>query len=264
MSFDPAPAAAALLAARQARTPAGPLPAAIIPGTEAEGAQVQLALAGLLSANPPAGFKIGATSPRMREYLSLAGPLAGFMEGRNLHGSGATLRYADYRGAGAECEIAVRLGRDLPFGPCTPAQAAAAVGELFCAIEIVENRYGPPPAGDLAAVGVATLLADQIFHAAAILGAPASGWRERDLATVEGRISTDGHERAAGRGSELLGHPLQALAWLASCSTVSAFGGLRAGQVIMLGSVTPPIWLDGPCTVDVEFDGLGRTSVTLI
>ncbi len=37
-----------------------------------------------------------------------------------------------------------------------------------------------------------------------------------------------------------------------------AFGGLRAGQVVFLGSVTPPIWLDGPCEVVVEFDTLGR------
>ena len=52
-------------------------------------------------------------------------------------------------------------------------------------------------------------------------------------------------------------------AWLAGCPTVAAFGGLKAGQVVMLGSVTPPIWLDRPCHVSVRFEGLGEATVTL-
>jgi 2-keto-4-pentenoate hydratase len=260
MSFDPTPAALALRNARAAGHPAGPLPAAIVPADEIQGAAVQRALAGLLDSDPPGGFKIGATSPRMREYLGLAGPLGGFMRAADLLPSGATIPFAGLRGPGVECEIGVRLAADLPPGPCTPDQAGAAVGEMFAAIELVENRYGPPPAGDLVALGVPTLLADQIFHRAAILGPPAD-WRGLDLATIQGRISFDGSERAAGLGSELLGHPLAALAWLAGSVTAAAFGGLRAGQVIMLGSVTPPIWLAGPCHVEVAFTGLGAVAV---
>ena len=78
----------------------------------------------------------------MQEYLGLSGPAAGFMAIGNLHRSGASVRFADLVRPGVECELAVRLARDLPPGPCTPEQAAAAVGELFAAIEIVENRYG--------------------------------------------------------------------------------------------------------------------------
>jgi 2-keto-4-pentenoate hydratase len=31
--------------------------------------------------------------------------------------------------------------------------------------------------------------------------------------------------------------------------------------VVLLGSVIPPIWLDGPCEVTVDFTSLGRVSV---
>jgi len=256
MNFDPASAAAALLAARNARRPAGPLPDAIVPRDLAEGVATQLALARLLAAVPPAGFKIGATTKRMQDYLGLAGPAAGFMPRSSLHASGAALAWSDFRNAGVECEIAVRLARDLPPGPCDISRAAASVGELFAASEVVENRYGPPPAGDLAAIGTPTLIADQVYHAAAVLGAPPADWRRLDLPALPGRISVDGIERANGRGADLLGHPMQALAWLAASEVALAFGGLRAGQVVMLGSVTPPIWLDGPCAVSVAFDGL--------
>lgn len=256
MSFDPALAARALLEAREKRTPAGPLPAAIVPHDVAEGVAVQLELAKLLRAVPPAGFKIGATTKRMQEYLGLDGPAAAFMPAAGLHASGATLGWSGFRNPGAECELAVRLARDLPPGPCDLDRAAASVGELFAGIEIVENRYGPPLAGDLAAIGTPTLIADQVYHAAAVLGPPPADWRALDLKAVAGRISIDGNERAHGRGEDLLGHPLAALAWLAASEVAGAFGGLRAGQVVMLGSVTPPIWLDAPGAVGVSFDGL--------
>ncbi|HEY0421310.1 MAG TPA: hypothetical protein VGC80_17475, partial [Acetobacteraceae bacterium] len=160
-------------------------------------------------------------------------------------------------------EIGVRLGKDLPPGPCDAARAAEAVGEVFAAIELVENRYGPPPAGDLKALGTPTLIADQVYHAGAVLAPPAADWRALDLAQLRGRISVDDAARGEGVGAELLGHPMNALAWLAGSSVARAFGGLRTGQVVMLGSVTPPIWLEGPCTVRVEFDRLGVALVTL-
>jgi len=263
MTFDPEPAAEALLLARQARRPAGPLPAAIGPRTLEEGVAVQLALAKRMGAWPPGGFKIGATTQRMQAYLGLDGPAGGFMPKGGLHASGVTLPWSDFSGLGVECEIAVELGADLPAGPCDAARAAASVGKLFAGIELVENRYGPPPAGDLKAVGTPTLVADQVFHGAAVLGAPPANWRSLDLAAIPGRLLVDGAERGAGVGAELLGHPLNALAWLAGSWVAKAFGGLRQGQVIMLGSVCPPVWLDGPCTVTVAFVGLPEVTVRL-
>ena len=90
----------------------------------------------------------------MQEYLGLSGPAAGFMAAGNLYRSGATVRFADYLRPGVECELAVRLARDLPPGPCTREQAAAAVGDLVAGIEIVENRYG-----ELGEFGTPTLIA---------------------------------------------------------------------------------------------------------
>ena len=244
MSFDPAPAAAALMKARAGRKPAGPLPAAIAPPDLAAGVAVQLEVARRQNAIPPAGFKIGATTRRMQEYLGLDGPAAGFMLGENLHPGQATMPFAALRNPGAECELAVRLARDLPPGPCDIGRAGAAVG-------------------DLKAVGTPTLIADQVYHRAAILGAAPADWRALDLQAIPGRITVDGAERGSGRGADLLGHPLAALAWLAASETAAAFGGLHARQVVMLGSVTPPIWLDGPCSVTVNFAGLSEVRLRL-
>jgi len=223
---------------------------------------VQRALAESMGEMPPGGFKIGAIARVMQVYLGLDGPVAGFMPRLGLHRTGAVLEWDEFRAAGVECEIGVRLGADLPPGPCDIAAAQAAVSELFAAIEIVENRYGDGPAGDLAATGTPTLVADQVYHAAAVLGTPGP-WTMDGLAALPGRILVDGATRGEGVGADLLGHPIAALAWLAGSATAAAFGGLRAGQVVMLGSVTPPIWLAGPCGVTVEFGDLAPAILRL-
>lgn len=257
--YDPNRTAAALHAARQRREKITPLPAAEAPKSEAEAAAAQRALAERTGAASPGGFKIGATARRMQEYLGLTGPAAGFMAVGGLHPDGATLRFADFVHPGVECELAVRLKRDLLPGSCSAHDAAAAVGALFAAIEIVENRYA-----DLVAVGTPTMIADQVFHAAAVLGEPGPrDWRELDVGALPGRMTVDGHVRGEGVGADLMGHPLNCLAWLAGSTVADAFGGLKAGQVVMLGSVTPPVWLTGPAQVVVEFPPLPPVRVRL-
>ena len=261
--FDPRPAAEALKARRLAREAAGPLPAEIAPRDEAEAALVQYALWDALGGPPIAGFKIGATGRRMQEFLGIDHPCAGYMAAADVHASGVVLPFGGFRNAAVECELAVRLARDLPRGPCTSEQARDAVAELFAAIEIVENRYGTPPIGDVQAVGVPTIVADQFYHAAAVLGAPAPGWRSIDLIAIEGRALIDGAQRDAGLGGSLLGDPMRGLAWLAGSDVAARFGGLRAGQVVMLGSVIPSIAPEGPCLVEMRFDGLAPVTLRL-
>ena len=137
---------------------------------------------------------------------------------------------------------------NLPPGNYTAETVLPAVGELVAAMEIVENRYD-----DLKTLGTPTLIADQVYHRAAAVGQLGGvDWRALPMDGLRGRISVDGAVRDEGVSSDLLGHPLNALAWLASSEVAAAFGGLRAGQTVMLGSVTPPVWLDAPGTIIAE------------
>src|SRR3984885_7854259 len=259
MSYDPEPAAAALRNLRLERRLVLPLPAAIAPQTEADGAAAQLALARLVGAVPCAGFKIGATGQRMQEYLGLNGPAAGFMQAATVFHADGSVRFADCIKPGVECEVAVRLARDLPPGSYTKETVADAVAEFVAGIEIVENRYD-----DLKTLGTPTLIADQVYHVAAVLGQQGGvDWHALDIGALRGRILIDGEERDAGVTSDLMGHPFNCLAWLAGSSVAAAFGGLKAGQWVMLGSVTPPVWLDGPASVTVEFAGLPAVTARL-
>jgi 2-keto-4-pentenoate hydratase len=252
-------AADAILAARRAKRPLEPLGDGA-PADVAAGYAAQRRVAERLGAVPPAGFKIGATTRQMQEYLGLSGPAAGFVPRESLRPDGAVLRFADFLNPGVECEVGVRLGRDLPPGPCTRDRAAETVEAVFPAIEVVERRY---PA-DLSVLGTPTLIADQVFHAAGLMGAPVPDRRAVDLGAARGELRVDGAVKGAGHGRDLLGHPFEALAWLAGSGAAEAFGGLRAGQLVWLGSVTPPIWLDGPCEVEAAFDLLGTARLRFV
>ena len=246
-------AADLILDARRAKRVLAPLGAAAPAGLDA-GYAVQRQVAERMGAVPPFGFKIGATTRQMQDYLGLSGPAAGFVPASSPHADGTVLRFADFLHPGVECEVGLRLARDIPFGADAGVDDVA---EVFPAIEVVEKRYG-----DLGALGTPTLVADCVFHAAGVLGAAPTNWRGLDLAAIRGELRVDGVVMGSGHGRDLLGHPLEALRWLAKSPAAREFGGLRAGQVVWLGSVTPPIWLDGPCRVEVAFDGLGQVALS--
>jgi 2-keto-4-pentenoate hydratase len=251
-------AADAILAAWREKRSLAPLGEAA-PRTPEAGYAVQREVAEARGAIPPAGFKIGATTKQMQAILGLAGPAAGFVPRSSVNPSGTEFRFADFRNPGVECEIGLRLGRDLPHGPTTWKQAAAAVADVFPAIEIVERRYG-----DMSRLHTPTLIADQVFHASGVIGAPVADWQALDLGAARGEFHVGGTLVGAGHGRDLLGHPMEALAWLAGSGAAAVFGGLQAGQVVWLGSVTPPIWLEGPGLVEAVFDTLGTARLSFV
>ncbi|MFX5956877.1 hypothetical protein ABTF01_21005, partial [Acinetobacter baumannii] len=83
-----------------------------------------------------AGHKIGCTSRVMQDYLGIPHPCAGGVFARGVYGSGAGLRTSDFVRVGVECEIAVRLARDLPplDAPFTLDHVATAIGACHAAI----------------------------------------------------------------------------------------------------------------------------------
>jgi 2-keto-4-pentenoate hydratase len=124
---------------------------------------------------------------------------------------------------------------------------------FLSAIEVVDDRYR-----DYRTLDVPTLIADDFFNAACVLGAPVESWRDLDLAGVRGRMAINGAEVGTGTGGDILGHPLEALAWLANA--LAARGRcLEAGEFVLLGSVVETRWVAAGDLVEVEIEGLGST-----
>jgi 2-oxo-3-hexenedioate decarboxylase/2-keto-4-pentenoate hydratase len=68
-----------------------------------------------------------------------------------------------------------------------------------------------------------------------------------------------GSEVGRGRGGDILGHPLEALAWLAN-GLAGRGRSLQAGDFVLLGSVVQTRWVEAGALVEIEIAGLGRAS----
>ena len=242
---------------RLRRIPIESLPADCRPRDELEGYAVQEALHGLLAGaglGPVAGHKIGCTTPIMQAYLGIRNPCAGGVLAATVHDGEARVRHADYVRVGAECEIAVRLGADLgPAGaPFDRARVAPAVEACLAAMEIVDDRYR-----DYRGLDVPTLIADDFFNAGCVLGSPVTRWRDLDLRALTGVTRLNGAEMGRGEGKAVMGHPFEALAWLANLRARLGLG-LRAGEFVLLGSVVEVRWVKPGDAVAVAIEGLGE------
>jgi 2-keto-4-pentenoate hydratase len=253
-------AAQTIASARRARTPLEPLSADVAPRTEAEGYRIQDALHGLLAADFGArvGYKIGCTSAVMQQYLDIPHPCGGGVFAKGVHQSGASLSTRDFVRVGVECEIAVRLARDLlpTEAPFTAEWVAEAIDAYLPAIEIVDDRYVK-----WETLGAPTLVADDFFAAGCVLGKPVARSAAPDLLGVVGRAVINGVEAGRGSGADVLGHPHNALAWLANHLAAGA-KGLRAGEIVLTGSLVKTVWLQAGDKVVMELEGLGNVAAT--
>jgi 2-oxo-3-hexenedioate decarboxylase/2-keto-4-pentenoate hydratase len=261
--MDRIAAAAAIIAdARLANRKLDALPENLRPRDLAEGYRVQDLVHERLTAagrGRVVGHKIGATTPVMQEYMRIDHPCGGGIFAGAVHLSGVTLPYSRFVKLGIECEVAARLGRDM-----TPAEApfdrnsaAKYVDAYMAAIELVDDRYSDWPS-----LGTPTLAADDFFGAGSVLGPPVLPQQTPDLVTIPGRALRNGAEIAAGRGADVMGHPLEALAWLANHGAARG-QSLKAGEFISTGSLVKTIWLDPGDAITIEIQGLGRVEMTV-
>jgi 2-oxo-3-hexenedioate decarboxylase/2-keto-4-pentenoate hydratase len=243
--------------ARLARQRLAPLHGFLRPEDEAAAYRVQAAVHERLrpTVGPRIGYKIGCTTPVMQQYLGIPSPCAAGVFERGVHRSGATLAFDDYARVGVECEIAVRLGRDVTGLDFTAEGVRGAVREYMAAIEIVDDRYE-----DWRSTDTPTLIADDFFAAGCVLGAPVTD--PGDAADLVGVTTINGVEVGRGSGRDVMGHPLNALAWIAS-SLAGRGTALRAGEIVLLGSLVETKWLVRGDHVAIDVTGLGRVEMTV-
>nr|MDJ0894521.1 hypothetical protein [Alphaproteobacteria bacterium] len=187
-------------------------------------------------------------------------PCAGTLYQATVYAGRAELRSSDFFELGLECEIAVRLSADLPahVGGHSANTVAPAVGGVMASVEIVDHRFR-----DFHAVSTPSLVADDFFSVGCVLGVEQSLDGLGDLATLTGGFGIDGTPPAdRGQGSAILGHPLNALAWLADHMTARG-SYLEAGEVVTLGSVVKTIYPKAGTSIEAGFDRLPSVTLTI-
>jgi 2-keto-4-pentenoate hydratase len=201
------------------------------------------------------GYKVGLTSATMQTFCGIDHPIAGAVLASRVHRSGASVRRADYGRLGLEFEIAIRIQSDVPVAaaPCTADMIAPHVGGVCAAIEIVDDR-----AADYSSLDVLSLVADNSWNGGIVLSEFSSKWL--DLESVLGRATKDGVGFGEGHGRDILGHPFNSVAWLAT-QLNSRGAGLKAGQIVMTGSVMKTVFPDADASYRFDLEAVGAVDV---
>lgn len=246
-----------LLDEHQARRPFARLPAALLPASLEEAYLAQTALVQLNSERhgPPAGYKIGLATATTRRLLGIDTPVAGVILTKLVHRSPYWLPAGDFVRLGLECEIAVQLAADLPAqaAPFDRRALLAAIETVMAAFEVIDDRQADYT--QLAGQAI-SLVSDNVWNAGVILGGPVANWRAVDLAAVRGRLLVDGEPVGEGQGRAVMGHPLDALVWLANLLAGQG-KGLAAGMVVLTGSMMPPLFVKAGSEARFVTDTLG-------
>jgi 2-keto-4-pentenoate hydratase len=246
-----------ILAARASRI-AGPLPSEGRTLTLGEAYDVQdLVRQALLARGERlVGWKAGFTSRATQQAFATDQPACGFLLGSGVYASGGDVPTSEFIGLAVEAEVALVMGRALAGPGVTPPQALLAVEGAVPALELIDFRYaGKPTAVDA--------VADGVFARAIVLSAPLTDVTHVDLA-LEGLVyELNGAIAATNTAAEVMGSPINSLAWLAN--HLGARGlALRAGDVVMTGSVSAILRPKAGDTVRARFTRLGSVSARFV
>jgi len=230
-------AGAWLYEAHRRRDTFGPMPEELAPRNLAEAYAIQGEFVGMRGRElgPVVGYKIALTTPQMRQMVGVQDSIAGDMLEKTLLRGQARVRATDYARLLVEFEVAVELGEDLPAvgAPYTKERVAQAVSAVMPALELADDRNA-----DYSNISshALMLVADNAWNEGAVLGEPLRDWQGLDLAGLHGIATINGATVGEGYGRDVMGHPFEALAWVAN--NLAARGlGLWRSDIVITGSL---------------------------
>ncbi|MEM7267862.1 MAG: hypothetical protein AAF401_01275 [Pseudomonadota bacterium] len=179
---------------------------------------------------PLAGRKIALASKTMQEFCGIDHPVAGGFFAGDVHDSPAKVAKNGFRNMGLEFELALQLGEAPdPSREYDSESIRALVSGARAAFEIVDDG-----GADYSAFDLRTMVANNAWNGAVILGGDVPDWSDRSLDELPARLSQDGEADAFATSGDA--DPLGSLAFVVN--QVSSTGGrVQAGEWVITGSV---------------------------
>lgn len=203
--------------------------------------------------NRQAGWKVGLTAKAMQEQQGMHEPVFGHLLQSGHLTSPASLPFESLVAPGFENELCLKLKSPLAGSDVSFDEAAAAIGAVAPAMELIEKR-------GMIKDDLPLIMAGNAQQRAFITGEFISFTPDVNLAEISVSVNVNGDEKETALGAEVLGNPVQSVIWLAE--KLAQFGrGLRPGDMIMSGSFTKQYDLAKADRVDVTFTAFGTASI---
>lgn len=181
------------------------------------------------------GFKIGLTNPAMQRMCGVDQPVAGQILADRVFGAPWRITQSDFIHLGIESELAVRLSRPLPVLPegADVRILLDYIDAVAACFELVEDRNA-----DYAALDACSIVAENSWNRGVVLGPTTAPGAFGTLSGLTGTLFVDDEAVAQGDSADLMGGPLEVLAWLGRTAPVLGYR-TEPGQWIATGAIIP-------------------------
>ena len=203
------------------------------------------------------GKKIGVTSQAVMDMLGVFQPDFGWLTDDMAYNEGEPVPANRLIQPKAEGEIAFVLKQKLQGPGVSAAQVLAATEGVMACFEIVDSRIRDWQ------IQIEDTVADNASCGAFVLGDRLVDPRSVDLGTCGMVLEKNGEIVATGAGAAALGHPANAVAWLAN--TLGMHGiALEAGEVVLSGSLAAMVPVQAGDHLRLSIGGIGHCSLRLV
>lgn len=207
------------------------------------------------------GHKIGLTSKAMQDATGITEPDYGVIFADQVIRSGERVRHDRWSNVRVEVELAFVLKHDLAGTPgredIGAADVIAATDYVVPALEILDAHV------QLKGRTIVDTISDNAALGAMVLGGEDLRFAPdaRDLRWIGAQCFVNDQITETGVSGGVLGDPALSAAWLVN--RIAGHGdGLRAGDTILAGSFTRPVWAEVGDHFRVEYQDLGAVEVS--
>ena len=203
------------------------------------------------------GRKIGLTSRAMQEATGISEPDYGVMFDDTVYASGSDIPTEAFSNVRIEVELAFVLKSPLEGPDCTLEDALAAIDYAVPALEVLNSHI------ELEGRTIVDTISDNAAYGAMVLGTTHRRPDEIDLRWVPALLYRNGEIAETGVAAGVLDHPARAVAWLAN--KFHHHGArLEAGEIILAGSFTRPLWVQRGDDVLCDYGPMGEITCRFV
>lgn len=209
------------------------------------------------------GHKIGLTSRAMQQSVGITEPDYGVLFDDMPAEDGSKIAHGRFIRPRLEVELAFVLARPLAGAGVTLYDVLDATAYVRPALEIIDARIQMTDPQTGSTRKVTDTISDNAANAALVVGGRPVRPNDVDLRWVSALLFQNGVIEESGVAAAVLNHPANGVAWLAR--RLAQWGeGLEAGETILSGSFTRPVFVAAGDTFHVDYGPLGSVACQFI
>jgi 2-keto-4-pentenoate hydratase len=250
------------------RQPYEALSGALLPTTMAEAYEIADEFVQLRRSHEKAskvGYKIALTTPQMRAFVGFNDSIAGVVLSSTTYKSGVDLSRQKFVHMAFECEIAFLVSREISAHDALgPSHIANCIAAAAPALELVDDLNADYSGfGRDEGATLKTLAAGNAWNHGVVLGEWKHDWQSIDLGALHGQAFINGEAQGEGYGRDVLGHPLEAMCWIAR-HLLERGKSLREGDFVITGSLITTKFPAIGDSIRYSAGALGEVSMSVV